>query len=91
MIRSYKNITPEVAESCYVDETAQGDAAIIHKAAFETSADKLPVGALPAPENLRTSYNGHSGQMRVRAVPVKGAVSYITECREHTPVPGAWS
>ena len=74
----------------YVDGVATGDAAIIHKAAMEASVEKTPVGALPAPENLRASLNGHSGQLRVRAKPVKGAGSYVTDCREHGSTPGPW-
>lgn len=75
----------------YVDDLAQGDASIIHKAAMETTAEKSPLGALPAPENVRAAYNGHSGQIRVRSSPVKGAASYVTECREHGPgAPGPW-
>ncbi len=74
----------------FVDNSAKGDATIIHKAAFEATAEKSPVGALPAPENLRAALNGHSGQMRVRGNPVKGAGSYVTECREHGTTLGPW-
>ena len=74
----------------YVDGRAKGDPDVIHTAAFESDADKSPIGALPAPANLRTAYNGHSGQMRLRWKRVKGAGSYVGERREHGATPGPW-
>lgn len=74
----------------YVDGVAKGDGDIIHKAGFETDADRSPIGALPAPQNLRATYNGHTGQIVVRGKPVNGARSYVTDCREHGPTLGAW-
>jgi Fibronectin type III domain len=74
----------------YVDGKAKGDPDIIHKAAFASDADKNPIGALPSPQNLRAAHNGHSGQIYLRCKPVKGAKSYVTECREHGATLGEW-
>lgn len=74
----------------HVETVSAGDATLIASAGFEIVGPASPIGVLPAPLNLRAGYGVNAGELMIRWKRVKGAGSYILECREHSPVLGAW-
>ena len=74
-----------------VETIANGDEAIIVGAGFEVANSTAgSVGELPAPQNLKVTMSEISGRLDVRWQRIKGAKSYIVECRTHGATPGAW-
>jgi hypothetical protein len=74
----------------YVETTSVGDAVKIAGAGFQLVSAAAPLGALPAPQNVRVTPGDNQGDLLVRWARVKGAGGYILECREHGPTLGPW-
>ncbi len=75
----------------YVDRVSGGDATKILTSGFEVRATPSPVGAMTAPLHLTSSMGDMSGEIDLQWDPVKGAKSYIVECRTHGATPGSWT
>lgn len=68
---------------------ANGQAGFVLTALFALQdTNPAPIGPVGAPGNLRATLSIMPGGIVLRWKPVKGAKSYIIECREHN-VPGA--
>ena len=73
----------------YVDLIAQGDEAKITSAGFAVRATPAPVGELPAPGNLVSTYGDAEGEVDLSWNPVRGASSFEVECKLNTEA-GTW-
>ena len=74
-----------------VEVIANGVVAIIVGGGFEVANSTAgSVGELPAPQNVKVTMNEISGRLDIRWKRIKGAKSYIVECRTHGVTPGAW-
>ena len=61
----------------------------ILSAAVQVRAVAAPIGDLLAPENLRASFGDTAGEIDLIWDRVRGAVSYVIDCRELTAT--AWT
>ena len=62
----------------YVQLNCENDLTILLSSGFLSTKTPVPVGPLPAPENLRASYNGASGQLYLRFNRVLGVTAGYT-------------
>lgn len=62
----------------YVQTEANGDKAILMSSGFHTTKVPAPIGPLAAPENLRLTQNGTSGQLQLRFKAVHGVTAGYT-------------
>ncbi|HEV2608199.1 MAG TPA: fibronectin type III domain-containing protein [Xanthomonadaceae bacterium] len=60
----------------YVQQTCNGDPAILLSSGYPMRKTRQPVGLLPAPANLRLARGTISGQLKARCKPVPQAGSY---------------
>ena len=68
----------------YVATIAKTTPTAIALAAFDqASTNTTPLGLPAQPQNFRVSHGPLPGTMQLRCAPVKGAKSYIWECRKH--------
>jgi predicted phage tail protein len=74
-----------------VEIESGGDEAKILSAGFATKASPSPVGAMTQPGNLRATMGANTGVIIAQWDVVKGAKSYILECRTHGATVGAWT
>lgn len=73
----------------YVDLTSGGDEAKIESSGFGVRGPSAPVGELPAPANLSSSYGDNDGEIDLSWNPVRGASSYQIECKINSDA-GVW-
>ena len=74
----------------YVDDASGGDATKILSAGFDVRATAAPIGPMPAPLHLMSTMGDMTGEIDLQWDPIKGAKTYIVECRLHSPV-GTWA
>ncbi len=74
-----------------VEITSSGDETKILSAGFSTRSQPAPIGAMTQPQNLRATMGTMTGVINVQWNSVKGAKSYILDCRTHGATPGPWS
>lgn len=67
------------------------DLAALQSTGFPLRSDNAPIGALPAPGDLRAVATGNAGEIELRCNTVKGASSYEWECKVHDNVSAPWS
>jgi hypothetical protein len=65
--------------AAYVQGNCGGDLLALLGSGFEAVRAPSPVGVLPAPQNVRLSLTGMSGEMLVRFDSIKNAVNYSVE------------
>lgn len=65
------------------------DAAALASTGFPLRSSGAPIGALPAPGNLRATATDNEAEIELRCNTVKGASSYEWECRLHEGKPKA--
>ena len=63
-----------------VEHIAEGETTIVLASGFGVQAERVPVGPLGAPQNLRASIADTEGQVNTRWSKVHGARAYIVEC-----------
>lgn len=80
--------TLTAARGNYVEITA-GTAANVASAGMTPRAPGSPIGELPAPANLVATMGDLEGEVDVAWNRVRGAASYIIECKLYND-PGAW-
>jgi Fibronectin type III domain len=73
----------------YVELTSGGSEAVIESSGFGVRAPSAPVGALPAPGNLVSTYGDSDGEVDLLWNPVRGANSYEVQCKINTDA-GVW-
>lgn len=69
-------------EASYVESASGGDKAKILSSGFEVRGPRTPVGALPAPQNLQSTFGANEGTVACRWDAVRGARSYVLECTQ---------
>lgn len=69
----------------YVQLNCQNDLDILQSAGFVSTKTPAPVGPLPAPENLRSSYTGTSGEVILRINRVLGVTAGYTYQQADSP------
>lgn len=69
------------ANNC--EAVTPNDSAALATAGFPLRSSPTPIGNLPAPGNLRATMGDLEGQIDLIWDAVKGASSYIVECKEH--------
>ena len=74
-----------------VEIASGGDETKILSAGFNTKSTPAPIGAMTQPSNLRATMGTMTGVINVQWDAVKGAKSYILDCRTHGATPGPWS
>ena len=67
-----------------------GDAVALASTGFPLRGTPAPVGALPAPGDLRAIPTDNAGGIELRCNTVKGASSYEWECKVHDNVSAPW-
>jgi Fibronectin type III domain len=73
----------------YVDLTANGSESIIESSAFGVRGPAAPVGELPAPANLVSTYGDNEGEIDLSWNPLRGAKSFEIECKINNDA-GTW-
>jgi len=74
-----------------VETIANGDEAVLVGAGFEAmNTNPAPIGEVPVPENLKVTISEISGRLDLRWKRIKGAKSYVVDCRTHGATPGPW-
>lgn len=73
-----------------VEIQSGGEETKILSAGFGVRASASPVGAMAQPQNFRATMGDLTGEIDLQWDPVRGAKSYILECRTHGATPGAW-
>ncbi|MCP5540174.1 MAG: fibronectin type III domain-containing protein [Akkermansiaceae bacterium] len=74
----------------YVETAADGDAAKIVSAGFEVKGQAAPIGELPAPIDVLAKMGAQAGQIVITWRRLRGANSYLVECREHEVAGSPW-
>ncbi len=74
-----------------VEISSGGDETKILSAGFSTRAPSAPIGAMAQPANLRASMGDLAGEIDTQWDAVRGAKSYILDCRTHGATPGPWA
>ncbi len=72
------------ARASYVDSASGGDEAKILSSGFNTRAPATPIGLPAQPGNLIAAMGSLEGTMELDWETVRGAVSYIVECKLHS-------
>jgi hypothetical protein len=75
----------------YVEIDSGGDETQILSAGFSVRAQAAPPSAVGQPANLRAAMGAMTGTIEVAWDTVKGAKSYILDCRTHGATPGPWA
>jgi Fibronectin type III domain len=74
----------------YVDNASNGEEAPILSAGFDVRATGAPIGELPAPQNLVATMGDNEGEVDLGCNRVRGAASYVFECRLYNQPGGPW-
>jgi hypothetical protein len=77
------------ANNC--EAVTPNDLAALQSTGFPLRSAGAPIGALPAPGNLRASATDNEGVNELRCNTVKGASSYEWECKVHDNVSAPWT
>jgi hypothetical protein len=77
------------ANNC--EAVTPNDLAALASTGFPLRSSGSPIGALPAPGDLRASATDNEGVIELRCDTVKGASSYEWECRVHDNTSAPWS
>lgn len=72
----------------YVESAADKDAGKILSSGLGVKGQAAPLGELPAPIEFLAKMGKQAGRIDLKWKPVRGAGSYVLDCREHD-VPGA--
>lgn len=78
-----------MARAHHCEATTPNNLAALATTGLPLRSPRSPVGPLPAPANLRATMSAMAGQIQLRWEVVRGASSYIVECREHD-APQPW-
>ena len=65
----------------YVNQTANGNEAMLISSGFDLAKKSEPIGPLPAPENLKITPGKSKGSLQLSCASVSGAKSYGFEYR----------
>ncbi len=76
--------------AAYVQQTSQGDSAVILSSGLGVRNSPTPVNFMPAPTNLRVDLNGEAGMMKIRWDAVPNAYTYDLQCSPDV-TPRVWS
>ncbi len=76
------------ANNC--EAVTPNDLAALQSTGFPLRSTSAPIGALPAPGNLRAAATDNAGVIELRCNTVKGASSYEWECKVHDNVTAPW-
>ena len=77
------------ANNC--EAVTPNDLAALASTGFPLRGTPAPIGALPAPGDLRATATDNAGVIELRCDTVKGASSYEWECKVHDNVAAPWS
>ena len=77
------------ANNC--EAVTPNDAAALASTGFPLRSSGSPIGALPAPGDLRAVPTKNAGEMDLRCDSVKGASSYEWECKLHDSLNAPWT
>ena len=69
--------------AAYVTGTCDADLVLLLSSGFESVKAPSPVGVLPAPENLRLSLTGISGELYLRFDRVPNAANYSVQTAQN--------
>jgi Fibronectin type III domain len=83
--------TKFTSRAAYCEAATPGDGVALTSTGFPLRGTPAPIGALPAPGNLRAAAADNEGVMELRCNTVKGASSYEWECKVHDAVSAPWS
>ena len=75
------------ARAAYCEAVTPGDGVALASTGLPLRGAAAPIGALPAPGNLRAKPTANEGEIELRCATVKGASSYEWECRQHEGSP----
>ena len=78
------------SRAAYCEALTPGDAVALASTGFPLRGTPAPIGALPAPGDLRASATDNAGVIELRCNAVKGASSYGWECKQHDNVSAPW-
>jgi len=79
------------ARANYCEAVTPNDLAALQSSGLPLRPAAGPVGALPAPRDLRASATDMEGEVELRCSTVKGASSYEWECKLADTANAAWS
>lgn len=78
----------------YVDDIADGDAAIILSSGYKISKDPAPIGEFHAPDSIKVGNGDNAGEFDVDIAPVKKAAGYLVAFTPESntePNPADWT
>jgi hypothetical protein len=78
------------SRAAYCEALTPGDGAALASTGFPLRGAPAPIGALPAPGDLRATAAAKEGEIELRCNTVKGASSYEWECKVHDNVSAPW-
>ena len=79
------------SRAAYCEALTPGDAVALASTGFPLRGNPAPIGALPAPGDLRATATDNEGVIELRCNAVKGASSYEWECKVHDNVSAPWT
>ena len=79
------------SRAAYCEALTPGDAVALASTGFPLRGTPAPIGALPAPGDLRATATDNEGVIELRCNAVKGASSYEWECKVHDNVSAPWT
>ncbi len=79
------------SRAAYCEALTPGDAAALASTGFPLRGTPAPIGALPAPGDLRAKATAKEGEIELRCNTVKGASSYEWECKVHDTPTAPWT
>ena len=74
-----------------VENDSLGDETKILSSGFSLRAASDPIGPMAQPQNFRATSGDLTGEIDLQCDAVRGAKSYVVECRTHGATPGAWA
>lgn len=77
------------ANNC--EAVTPNDAAALASTGFPLRSGGGPIGALPAPGDLRATPTANAGEIELRCDTVKGSSSYEWECKLHDNLTAPWT
>lgn len=83
--------TKITSRAAYCEAVTPGDGAALASTGFPLRGNPSPIGALPAPGDLRATATDNEGVIELRCNTVKGASSYEWECKLHDNIAAPWT
>ena len=74
-----------------VENDSAGDETKMLSSGFSLRAANDPIGPMTQPQNFRATSGDLTGEIDLQCDAVRGAKSYVVECRTHGAAPGAWA